>query len=73
MAPALLLLALLTGGFRPGEALIERLRDRARTPRATRHLAFPARGSRSSCAPRAGSSPPRSRCGRPLPGSLSPR
>lgn len=30
MAPALLLLALLAGGFRPGEALIERLRDRHR-------------------------------------------
>ncbi|MDA0183074.1 hypothetical protein OJ997_22385 [Solirubrobacter phytolaccae] len=30
MAPALLLLALLAGGFRPGEALIERLRDRRR-------------------------------------------
>jgi len=28
MAPALLLLALFTGGFRPGEALIERLRAR---------------------------------------------
>ena len=28
MAPALLLLALLAGGVRPGEALIERLRDR---------------------------------------------
>ena len=31
MAPALLLLALLAGGVRPGEALIERLRDRHRT------------------------------------------
>jgi hypothetical protein len=31
MAPALLLLALLAGGVRPGEALIERLRDRRRT------------------------------------------
>ncbi|MDA0142500.1 hypothetical protein [Solirubrobacter deserti] len=31
MAPALLLLALLAGGFRPGEALIERLRDRRRS------------------------------------------
>jgi len=30
MAPALLLLALLAGGVRPGEALIERLRDRRR-------------------------------------------
>jgi hypothetical protein len=28
MAPALILLALLTGGVRPGEALIERLRER---------------------------------------------
>ena len=37
MAPALLLLALFTGGFRPGEALIERLRARfapSRPPRA---------------------------------------
>jgi hypothetical protein len=32
MAPALLLLALLAGGVRPGEALIERLRDRRRIP-----------------------------------------
>jgi hypothetical protein len=31
MAPALLLLALLAGGVRPGEALLERLRDRHRT------------------------------------------
>jgi len=30
LAPALLLLALLAGGLRPGEALIERLRDRRR-------------------------------------------
>jgi len=39
MAPALLLLALLTGGVRPGEALITRLRDRAHTraPRAISH------------------------------------
>jgi hypothetical protein len=37
MAPALLLLAALANGFRPGEALIERLADRARAakPRAT--------------------------------------
>jgi len=37
MAPALLLLAALANGFRPGEALIERLSGRARTvaPRAT--------------------------------------
>ena len=38
MAPALLLLALITGGFRPGEALIERLRARfaaSRPPRAS--------------------------------------
>jgi|GEM_PF-5860822 hypothetical protein len=32
MTPALLLLALLAGGVRPGEALIERLRDRRTTP-----------------------------------------
>jgi hypothetical protein len=37
MAPALLLLAALANGFRPGEALIERLAERSRTakPRAT--------------------------------------
>jgi hypothetical protein len=38
MTPALLLLALLTGGFRPGEGLIERVRARfasARPPRAS--------------------------------------
>ena len=37
MAPALLMLALFAGGVRPGEALIERLRERrapARRPRA---------------------------------------
>ena len=53
MAPALLLLALLAGGFRPGEALIERLRDRRRAtplPRARRRACL-ARGSHSSCAP----------------------
>src|SRR4051794_15754694 len=33
MAPALVLLALLTGGVRPGEALLERLRDRRSAPR----------------------------------------
>lgn len=31
MAPALLLLALIAGGVRPGEALLERLRDRRRS------------------------------------------
>jgi hypothetical protein len=37
MAPALLLLAALANGFRPGEALIERLAERSRSaaPRAT--------------------------------------
>jgi len=42
MAPALLLLALLVGGVRPGEALLERLRDRRLQapvrPRATSML-----------------------------------
>ena len=33
MAPALLLLAMLANGFRPGEALIERLRTHARPAR----------------------------------------
>jgi hypothetical protein len=39
MAPALLLLALLTCGLRPGEALIDRLRAQARPParRAASH------------------------------------
>ena len=44
MAPALLLLALLAGGVRPGEALIERLRDRHRTtplPRPAAHAPRP--------------------------------
>jgi len=42
MAPALLLLALLAGGVRPGEALIERLRDRRRaTVRRLRAVSMP--------------------------------
>jgi hypothetical protein len=42
MAPALLLLALLAGGVRPGEALIERLRDRRRTaPSRPRAVSMP--------------------------------
>ena len=41
MAPALLLLALLTGGFRPGEALIERLRARFDSPRPPRASSAP--------------------------------
>ncbi len=41
MAPALLLLALFTGGFRPGEALIERLRARFAAPRRRRAASSP--------------------------------
>lgn len=41
MAPALLLLALLAGGVRPGEALIERLRDRRRTATPRRAASMP--------------------------------
>lgn len=44
MAPALLLLALLAGGVRPGEALLERLRDRRRitvAPRRARSTPSP--------------------------------
>jgi hypothetical protein len=42
MAPALLLLALLAGGVRPGEALIERLRDRRRSaPPRPRAVSMP--------------------------------
>jgi hypothetical protein len=41
MAPALLLLALLTGGVRPGEALIERLRARHAAPATPRACSAP--------------------------------
>jgi hypothetical protein len=36
LAPAVLLLATFAGGYRPGEALIERLRERRAAPRAIR-------------------------------------
>jgi Zn-dependent protease with chaperone function len=41
MAPALILLALLTGGVRPGEALIERLCARAMRPVTRRARSAP--------------------------------
>jgi hypothetical protein len=41
MALALLLLALLTGGVRPGEALLERLRERRTAPAAPRARSAP--------------------------------
>lgn len=36
LAPAVLLLAMFAGGFRPGEALIERLREQRAAPRPLR-------------------------------------
>jgi len=41
MAPALLLLAALANGFRPGEALIERLTDRSRAATRRRATSMP--------------------------------
>jgi hypothetical protein len=57
MAPALLLLALLAGGVRPGEALIERLRGRRRSAAPRRPRAASTRRPRLALVARPAAGP----------------